>query len=215
MLHQTYFTDWHQILLVAAGFLTAILSVWFQSEQRFFYEKRKLDKEEQKLKDLIEQKNIESRISNRRISITLWSFWLYAGILFALLAFGLTGLDWLFTYQNGWIEYLAKGLLIGAFDITLIAVWKTVFIDYRTVSWAEEGKEQEPLNYGNNDEERTKNKRCLFGALCAALVVIVASSLVLAIKLPRYWCWLIFISFVVQISIVGGTCLKISCGTKR
>jgi hypothetical protein len=79
-------TDWHQILLVATGFLTAILSLWIQSELRFFHEEKKFDKEELK-EEKLKQKNtekIESRLSNRRISSTLWCFWLFAGILFSL-----------------------------------------------------------------------------------------------------------------------------------
>jgi magnesium-transporting ATPase (P-type) len=199
---------------VAAGFLTAILSLWIQNELRFFYEEEKLDREELTEAKKLKQKNIESRLSNRRISSTLWCSWLYAGVLFALVAFGLTGLDWLMPHQADRIEQIAKGLLVGAFDITLIAVLKTIIIDYRAVAWAKEGNEQEPLPYGLDDATRTHNKRCLFIAMFVALILILASSILLAIIPPDYWAWLILSFFVIPLLIVGGTYCKIR-GAKR
>jgi hypothetical protein len=211
MHHQSYITDWHQILLVAAGFLTAILSLWIQNELRFFYEEEKIDREELTKATKPQNKNIESRLSHRRISSALWCFWLYAGVLFALVAFGLTGLDWLFPHQADLIEQIAKGLLVGAFDITLIAVLKTIFLDFGPVSWAKEGKEKEPLLYGHDNATRTRRKRCLFIAIVVALILILASSLFLAIIPPV---WLILSFFVIPLLIVGGTYCKI-LRTKR
>jgi hypothetical protein len=71
-----------------------------------------------------------------------------------------------------------------AFDITIIAVLKTIFFDFGLLSLADEKniekKGDEPLNYGVNTKERNHSKRCLFIAISAALFLVLYFSLILA-----------------------------------
>jgi hypothetical protein len=193
MLHQIYFTDWHQILFVAAGFLTAILIVWLQFWVRSFYEERAYDTRPE---------------SDRRFSVHIAGLWLFVGVFLSLLAFGFTGLDWLFTRFNVYLpasvnqipmERLAAGFLIGAFDITLLAVLQQIIDVGR--GFLTRGN-LEPVAY------TPKKKWCILIAVCIALILIsVVTVILLAVMPPLYWLYLILGSFIIPFVIVGGTYL--------
>jgi len=172
MLQQTCPNDWHQIFLVASGFLTATLVVWIQFWVRSLYEKLPTD---------------NRSFEDRSFSVHTAILWLFVGVLFALFAFGLTGLDWLFThqkvqlatpaYQIDLMEQLAACFLMSSFNITLIAVIQQIINAGATLK---RKGESEPINYGRHPNERTHNKRFLFGGICVALALVWTCCLFLA-----------------------------------
>jgi hypothetical protein len=216
MLHQTYLTDWHQIFLIAAGFLTAILLVWSQLWVHSFYAERPYQEKRGGLE------------SDRLFSTHIAYLWLSAGVLFAILAFGFTGLHWLLAGKTvqcslaacliGRMQQLAAGFLMGAFIIALIAVIQQIFLNaWKTLKAKGEPK---PIDYGRHPHERTRNKTCLFRATYAALFLIFFFCLLPALIppdcwTPIWWLWLALFSFLIPILIVGGTYECISRQRRR
>lgn len=173
--------------------------MWIQTRQRAFYDEKDYDKR-------CEQ--------DRLFSTDIAVLWLSVGVFFALLAFGLTGLDLLVTRQliplcpaacqMRLMERLAAGFLIGAFDITLIAVLEVIWTAGRTLK--ANGKANR-IYYTN------RRKTCLRKAVCVALVLVLAFSLLVCL-LPAFipllqcrWLWLILccLSLIIPLLILGIT----------
>jgi hypothetical protein len=183
-------TDWHQIFLVAAGFLTAILLMWSQHWVRSLYEEQPYDNRSE---------------VDRRFSTHIMRLWLVVGVFFALVAFGLTGLDWLLTRQlvlpdplisqMPLTERFAAGFLMGAFNITLVGIaieiWNAGLLLKRK-------GETKRINYKDGD------KRFIFMSICIALSLILACCLFLALKsLPLIpWILRAFLSIIYPILIL-------------
>ncbi|MGD0351917.1 MAG: hypothetical protein ABSB38_00215 [Dehalococcoidia bacterium] len=165
MFHNIFLTDWHQLFLIAAGFLTATLLVWAQFWVNSFYDEQLYDKRPE---------------DDRRFSVNVAGLWLFSGVLFALLAFSLTGLDWLYTsrlvhtvlYHIELIERLATGFLMGAFEIALVAVVIQLIMAWRTLK--EKGNAKRiRMDYTD------KRKRYLFIAVCVIPFLLFAVSILL------------------------------------
>ncbi len=211
MLQQTCPNDWHQIFLVAAGFLTAILLVWSQLWVHSFYAERPYQEKKGRLE------------SDSLFSTHIAYLWLSAGVLFAILAFGFTGLHWLLAGKTvqcsiaacliGRMQRLAAGFLMGAFIIALIAVIQQIFNAWKTLKAKGEPK---PIDYGRHPHERTRNKTCLFRATYAALFLIFFFCLLPALIppdcwTPIWWLWLALFSFLIPLLILGVTILGVRC----
>lgn len=203
MLDQPCLTDWHQIFLVAAGFLSAILLVWSRFWVQSFYDEQAYDRRP---------------AADRRFSTHIGRLWLSFGLLFALLAFGFTVLDWLLTRQLVQLyiaayqipmERLAAGFLMGAFDITLIAIIQQIHNVWETSMKKGEPK---PIDYGRHLHERTRSKTCLFRATYVALSIIFVFCLLQAFVplSPTWWFWLALGSFLIPGLILLVTYMHIS-----